>query len=139
MLACGTFGTDLNCSESKGATASPVLLPRDGTEANSTPHRPFLAYPGGIASQTPETNAAKSNRQLEGLVKTAAVPQSLRHGGDDAWSDERAADPLHCPWIDSEPFGNDAHTGPSKSRQGLTDSLFQGGGYRRPPEAVSLT
>jgi len=43
-----------------------VLLPRDGTQANSTPHRPFLAYRGGIASPTLETNAAKSNRQLEG-------------------------------------------------------------------------
>ena len=31
---------------------------------------------------------------------------------DDACGGERAADPLHCPGIDSELFGNDAHTGP---------------------------
>ena len=66
--AVHVLGADLNRSESKGTTASPVpvLLPRDGTQANSTPHRPFLAYRGGIASPTLETNAAKSNRQLEG-------------------------------------------------------------------------
>ena len=38
---------------------------------------------------------------------------------------ERAADPLHCPRIDSELFGNDADTGPPRSRQGLADSFFQ--------------
>jgi hypothetical protein len=57
--------------------------------------------------------------------KTAAVPQCLGHGGDDAWGDERATDPLHGAGIDSEAFGNDAHTGPSRSRQGLTDSFFE--------------
>src|SRR5215510_265899 len=76
---------------------------------------------------------------LEGVVKTAAVPQWLRHGGDDAWSDERAADPLHCPWIDSEPFGNDAHTGPPRSRQGLTNSLFKRGGNWGAPEPLTFT
>jgi hypothetical protein len=40
---------------------------------------------------------------------------------------ERAADALHCAGIDAEPFGNDAHTGPPRSRQGLTDSFFQRG------------
>jgi len=49
--------------------------------------------------------------------KTAAVPQCLWRGGDDAWGDERATDPLHRAGIDSEAFGNDAHTGPSRSRQ----------------------
>jgi hypothetical protein len=48
--------------------------------------------------------------------------------------DERAADALHCPGIDSELFGNDAHTGPPRSRQGLTDSFFECGGNRRAPE-----
>src|SRR5262249_57010473 len=63
----------------------------------------------------------------------------LRHGGDDAWSDERAADPLHCPWIDSEPFGNDAHTGPPRSRQSLTDSLFKRGGNWGAPQPLAFT
>jgi hypothetical protein len=53
-------------------------------------------------------------------------------GGAEAWGDERAADPLHCPGIDSKPFRNDAHTGPSRSRRSLYDSLFQCQGYRRP-------
>jgi hypothetical protein len=55
-------------------------------------------------------------------------------GDDDADAVERAADLLHCPGIDSKPFGDDPYTRPSWSRQGLTDSLFQGGGYRRPPK-----
>jgi hypothetical protein len=63
--------------------------------------------------------------------------QRLGDEGDDAWRDERAADPLHCLRIDAKPSGDLAHTGPSRSRQSLTDSLFQGGGYRRPPEAFS--
>jgi hypothetical protein len=53
-------------------------------------------------------------------------------GDDDAYALESAADPLHCPGIDSKPLGNDAHTGPPRSRQSLTDSLFQCQGYRRP-------
>jgi hypothetical protein len=44
---------------------------------------------------------------------------------------ERAADPLHCAGSDPKLFGNDADTGPSRSRQRLTDSLFQCGGDRR--------
>src|SRR5262249_41444502 len=56
----------------------------------------------------------------------------------DACAVEGAADALHCPRIDPELFGNDAHTGPSRSRQRLMDSFFQRGGYRRPPEAVFL-
>ena len=58
-------------------------------------------------------------------------------GDDDADAVERAAAPLHCPGIDSKPFGNDPYTGPPRSRQGLTDSFFECRGYRRPPEAFS--
>src|SRR5215813_200920 len=51
------------------------------------------------------------------------------------------ADPLHCPRIDSELFGNDAHTGPPRSRQGLADSFFQcrgiGGRPRRLPSPLT--
>src|SRR5262249_44899132 len=51
---------------------------------------------------------------------------------------ERAADPLHYPRIDSELFGNDADTGPPRSRQGLADSFFQYRGNRGAPEAFTL-
>jgi hypothetical protein len=60
-------------------------------------------------------------------------------GHDDADAVERAADPLHCPRIDSKPFRNDADTGPPRSRQGLTDSFLECGGNWRPPEALSFT
>jgi len=49
---------------------------------------------------------------------------------------ERAADPLHCPWINPEPFGNDAHTGPPRGYQGLADSFFECRGNRGAPEAI---
>ena len=49
-------------------------------------------------------------------------------GDDDADAVERAADPLHCPGIDSKPFGDDPYTRPSRSRQGVTDSFFPGRG-----------
>src|SRR5262249_59589459 len=42
------------------------------------------------------------------------------------------------PCIDSKPFGNDAHTGSPRSRQGLTDSFFECGGNWGPPEALSV-
>jgi hypothetical protein len=45
-------------------------------------------------------------------------------GDDDADAVERAADPLHCLRIDAKPSGDLAHTGPSRSRPSLTDSLF---------------
>jgi hypothetical protein len=64
--------------------------------------------------------------------KTGAALQQLGDEGDDAWRDERAADPLHCLRIDAKPSGDLAHTGPSKSRRSLWDSLFQCQGYRRP-------
>jgi len=51
---------------------------------------------------------------------------------------ERAADPLHCPGIDSKPFGNDPYTGPPRSRQGLTDSFFERGGNWGASEAFTL-
>src|SRR5256885_8850865 len=38
---------------------------------------------------------------------------------------ERAADPLHRAGVNSKLFGNDADTGPPRSRQSLPDSLFQ--------------
>jgi hypothetical protein len=60
-------------------------------------------------------------------------------GDDDADALERAADPLHCPGIDSKPFGNDPYTRPSRSRQGRTDSFFECGGNWGPPEALSFT
>src|SRR5262249_62016106 len=41
---------------------------------------------------------------------------------------ERAADPLHRAGVNSKLFGNDADTGPPRSRQSLTDSFFQRGG-----------
>src|SRR5262249_24969330 len=52
---------------------------------------------------------------------------------------ERAADPLHRAGVNSKLFGNDADTGPSRSRQSLTDSLFQCGGDWRTPKAFTLT
>src|SRR6516165_7012555 len=64
-----------------------------------------------------------ANRRLSriigarGVVKTAVVPQWLRHGGDDACAVERAADALHCRWIDAEPLGNDPYARPPRSRQ----------------------
>jgi hypothetical protein len=36
-------------------------------------------------------------------------------------------------------FGNDAHTGPPRSRQGLTDSLFKRGGNWGAPEPLAFT
>src|SRR5262245_50835788 len=61
------------------------------------------------------------------MFRAAVFPQRLGPGGD-AWGGERAADPLHRAGIEAKPFGNDAHTGPSRSRQGLTDSFFECGG-----------
>jgi hypothetical protein len=78
-----------------------------------------------------------STGKSEADFKTAAVLQWLGDGGDDAWRDERAADPLHCPRIDAKPSSDFALTGPSGSLQCLMDSFFQGAGYRTPPEAFS--
>jgi hypothetical protein len=61
--------------------------------------------------------------------KTAAALQQLGDEGDDAWCDERAVDPLHCARIDAKPSGDLAHTGPSRSRQSLSDLFFEGRGY----------
>jgi hypothetical protein len=60
-------------------------------------------------------------------------------GDDDAYAVERAADPLHCPGIDSKPFGNDPYTRPSRSRQGLTDSFFECWGNWGASETFTLT
>jgi hypothetical protein len=42
---------------------------------------------------------------------------------DDACGGERAADPLHCPAIDSELFGNDTHTGSPGAARAYPNSL----------------
>src|SRR5262245_28215582 len=42
---------------------------------------------------------------------------------DDACGGERAADPLHCPGIDSELFGNATHTGPPGPARAYPNSL----------------
>jgi hypothetical protein len=69
------------------------------------------------------------------VLKTApALTASL---GDGRACLERAADALHCRWIDAEPFGNDPYAGPPRSRQSLADSFFQRRGYRRPAKAFS--
>ncbi len=51
----------------------------------------------GVASQTRVSRGVMAKADF----KTAAVLQWLGDGGDDAWRDERAADPLHCPRIDA--------------------------------------
>jgi hypothetical protein len=51
---------------------------------------------------------------------------------------ERAADPLHRARINSKLFGNDADTGPSRSRQSLTDSFLQCGSDWGTPKAFTL-
>jgi hypothetical protein len=57
------------------------------------------------------------------------APRWLSDG--DACAGERAADALHCRWIDAEPLGNDPYARPPRSRQSLTDSFLQRRGYRR--------
>src|SRR5262245_13823047 len=73
----------------------------------------------------------------ERIICLVLRPQRL--GDDDAYAVGRAADALHCSRIDSKLFRNDAHTGPPRSRQGLTDSFFECGGNWGPPEALSFT
>ena len=52
-----------------------------------------------------------------GEIFEISVPFAHRlDRGEDACVGERAADPLHCPGIDSKPFGNDPYTGPPRSR-----------------------
>jgi hypothetical protein len=66
-----------------------------------------------------------STGKSEADFKTAAVLQWLGDGGDDAWRDERAADPLHCPRIDAKPSSDFALTGPSGRLQSLMDSFSE--------------
>jgi hypothetical protein len=87
----------------------------------------------GVASQTRVSRGVMAKADF----KTAAVLQWLGDGGDDAWRDERAADPLRCPRIDAKPSGDLAHAGPSRSRQNLSDSLFQGGAIGGHPRRFS--
>jgi hypothetical protein len=77
-----------------------------------------------------------ATKTLRGSYASFCAPSGL---GDDAYAVERAADALHCPRIDSKLFRNDAHTGPPRSRQGLTDSFFECWGNWGPPEALSFT
>src|SRR6266511_5898018 len=76
---------------------------------------------------SPARHGCREGVMAKADFKTAAVLQWLGDGGDDAWRDERAADPLHCPRIDAKPSSDLAHTGPSRSRQGVTDSLLESG------------
>ena len=56
---------------------------------------------------------------------------------------QKGADPLHCPWIDSEPFGNDAMMGvfaefersiiQERVRAGLKRARSEGKRLGRPP------
>ena len=46
---------------------------------------------------------------------------------------ERAADPLHRAWSNTELLGNDAHTWPARGRQSLPDAFFQLRSYPRAP------
>src|SRR5262249_44840278 len=100
-------------------------------------HRRFWCYPRGSPQDGWEAASLEQNSQ-SGPIKVAAFA-GLEHGGGDAWDGERAADSLHCAGIDSEPFGNDTHTGPPRSPQGLTDSFFECRGNWRASEAFTLT
>jgi hypothetical protein len=60
------------------------------------------------------------------------------HADGDACAVERAADALHCRWIDAEPLGNDPYARPPRSRQSLTDSFLPRRGYRRPTKTLPL-
>ena len=51
---------------------------------------------------------------------------------------ERATNPLHRAGVDPKPLGDLTHAWPPRSRQGLTDSFFECGGYPRPPEPFSF-
>src|SRR5207247_2836439 len=63
---------------------------------------------------------------------------SLNGDGTDRACLERAADPLHRAGINSKLFGNDADTGPPRSRQSLTDPFFECGDDWGPPKAFTL-
>ena len=72
----------------------------------------------------------------EGFGPTVSCQLVQSHG--DACAVERAADALHCRWIDAEPLGNDPYARPPRSRQSLTDSFLQRSGYRRPTKTLPL-
>jgi hypothetical protein len=117
------FGANLKCSESK--RAGPLLCCYRGMGPRPTPHRRFWCYPGGRPRDGWEAASLEQNSQ-SGPIK-AATFAGLEHCGDDAWDGERAADALHSAGISSKPFGNHAHTGPFRSRQGLTHSAASRG------------
>jgi hypothetical protein len=91
----------------------------------------------GELCERSSTSRPYTGRDNEADFKTAAALQRLGDEGDDAWGDERAAEPLPIPGLTPNRAAILHIPGPARSRQGLTDSLFQGGGYRRPPEAFS--
>src|SRR5262249_33856713 len=57
-----------------------------------------------------------------GLFWATSFGKNFRRN-DDACGGERAADPLHCPAIDSELFGNDTHTGSPGAARAYPNSL----------------
>jgi hypothetical protein len=61
---------------------------------------------GGRASRLKHADFTPFPRAMEGSARTNGC-------SGDARAVERAADPLYCPGIDPEPFGNHAHTGSS--------------------------
>jgi hypothetical protein len=69
---------------------------------------------------------------LKGIICLILSGQWL--GDDDAYPVERAADPLHCLRIDAKSRRSCAH----RAIQESPAPVFQRGGYRTPPEAVSL-
>jgi hypothetical protein len=72
------------------------------------------------------------------MADSAFISRPLRLCHGDACAVERAADALHCRWINAEPLGNDPYARPPRSRQSLTDSFFQRRGYRRPTKPLPL-
>jgi hypothetical protein len=97
----------------------------------------MLARHAGELCERGSISRPYTGRITKADFKTAAASQRLGDEGDDAWRNERSADPLHCPRIDAKPSSDLAHTGPSRSRQGLTDSFFLGRGLSEGGQAVS--
>jgi hypothetical protein len=118
------LGANLNRSESKRARWDP----------GQPPPPALLVLPRGRPRDGWDAASLEQNSQ-SGPIKADAFA-GLEHCGDDAWDGERAADALHCPGIAPELFGNHAHTGPARSRQGLTDSLSQGRGLSEATRGV---
>jgi hypothetical protein len=107
----------------------------------------WISYSGeqnGVLSTRTKTDKAV----LKAQVKRAELPRRVRSHAffapglcqaADACGGERAADALHRARIDPKLFGNNAHTGPARKRQGFADSLFERRGNRGPSEAFTFT